>query len=135
MDDDTMYRNQRGFTLIELLIVVVIIGILAAIAIPKFSSARNKAYRSAMISDLKNLAYHQEVHHNENFTFSSSLTDLGATVSEGVTLTINEASNTGWGATASHAAIPDEQCGIYHGDASPGSGDPAPVVSVVGCSF
>jgi prepilin-type N-terminal cleavage/methylation domain-containing protein len=51
-----MSMMNRGFTLIELLIVVVIIGILATIAIPKFSSTREKSYMSAVRSDLRNLA-------------------------------------------------------------------------------
>ena len=45
--------NQKGFTLIELMIVIAIIGILAAIAIPQFASYRKKAYNSAALSDMK----------------------------------------------------------------------------------
>ena len=50
-----MRKSTNGFTLIELLIVVAIIGILAAIAIPQFSAYRAKAFNAAAQSDLKNL--------------------------------------------------------------------------------
>ncbi len=128
-------KTQRGFTLIELLIVVVIIGILASIAIPKFSSTRDKAFLSTLKSDLKNLATLQEIYHNTAFTFSTSLTTLDMFPSDGVTITINEGTGTGWAATATHAGIPTEQCGIYQGDAAPAGGSPGPAEGVTACTL
>jgi type IV pilus assembly protein PilA len=58
--------SSKGFTLIELLIVVAIIGILAAIAIPQFSAYRAKAYNSAANSDLKNLKTGMEAYMADN---------------------------------------------------------------------
>lgn len=128
-------KDRKGFTLIELLIVVVIIGILAAIAIPKFSSAREKSFRAAMMADLRNVAGLQEVYHSDNHSYSADLDDLEASLSDGVTLTVNEATGTGWAATATHQALSAEQCGIYHGDAAAAGGDPASVPGVATCSF
>lgn len=59
-------KSQKGFTLIELLIVVAIIGILAAIAIPQFASYRQKAFNSAAQSDLKNIKTGMEAYMADN---------------------------------------------------------------------
>lgn len=53
-------KSQKGFTLIELLIVVAIIGVLAAIAIPQFASYRAKSYNTAAQTDLKNFRTQME---------------------------------------------------------------------------
>jgi prepilin-type N-terminal cleavage/methylation domain-containing protein len=58
-------RNQKGFTLIELMIVVAIIGILAAIAIPQFASYRAKSYNTASVSDVRNLRTDLEAYYAE----------------------------------------------------------------------
>ncbi len=103
--------NKKGFTLIELLIVVVIIGILAAIAIPKFANTKDKAYVAAMKSDLRNLATYEEQYaadQNGKY-FSGTATNAAAvngfTPSKDVTITATAVNGPppSWTATASHA--------------------------------
>ena len=111
-------RDTKGFTLIELLIVVVIIGILAAIAIPKFSATREKAYFAAMKSDVKNLASQQEIYYSDHYSYSKVVADLSFTNSEGVNVGIG-ATSSGWDATATHSALgATEGCSIYYGTAT-----------------
>ena len=88
-----------------------------------------------MMADLRNLANSQELYHNDNYTYSTSLTNLSAVMSDGVGMVVNEATNTGWAATSTHAALTTEQCGIYDGNATPSGGSPALVESVVTCTF
>lgn len=127
-----MQNNTRGFTLIELLIVVVIIGILASIAIPKFGAVREKAYLAAARADLRNLANLQDVYYNDSYTYTTDFSALGFDNTEGVTITVGEATNLGWSATASHAGLPSESCAIFHGNAA--AVTPATVLSTVQCS-
>jgi prepilin-type N-terminal cleavage/methylation domain-containing protein len=110
-------RNQKGFTLIELLIVVVIIGILAAIAIPKFSSTREKAYFAAMKSDLKNLASQQEIYYADAYTYTVNTTLLGFVSSEAVTVTMTATAD-GWNGASVHTGLPGKGCAIYYGTAA-----------------
>ena len=103
-----MIRNNRkkGFTLIELLIVVVIIGILAAIAIPKFANTKEKAYLAAMKSDLRNLATYEEsfAADSAGLYFSGNGAAQGFTPSQNVTVTATAVAGppAGWTATAVH---------------------------------
>ena len=106
-----MSLNRKGFTLIELLIVVVIIGILAAIAIPKFANTKDKAYVAAMKSDLRNLATYEEQYAADNNCayFAGTATTAtplnGFTPSSNVTITasIQAGPPQSWTATAAHS--------------------------------
>jgi len=111
-------RSTKGFTLIELLIVVVIIGILAAIAIPKFANTKEKAYIAGMKSDLRNLVTAQETYFADNVTYASVITNLNYGQSTGNTLTVVSASSTGWSATSKNNAT-TKTCGIFVGTATP----------------
>ena len=118
-----MLRNRKGFTLIELLIVVVIIGILAAIAIPKFASTKEKAYVTAMRSDLRNLMTAQESYFSDYGTYTTNTGDLkGFSRTTNVNVSIPEANGAGWYATATHNSLTATQsCQIAVG-ASASSG-------------
>lgn len=128
-----MDARRDGFTLIELLIVVVIIGILAAIAIPKFSSTREKAFLASMKSDLRNLATLQDVYHNSYYTYSTDFTALGFRESDGITVTVSGASGAGWAATSAHIAMVGEQCELFQGSQTPVG--PATVEGQIACTF
>jgi type IV pilus assembly protein PilA len=102
-----MTHTKKGFTLIELLIVVVIIGILAAIAIPKFASTKEKAYLAAMKSDLRNGATYEESYaaDSSGMYFSGDGAAQGFTPSQNVTVTFTAVVGppAGWTAVATHS--------------------------------
>ncbi len=101
--------DERGFTLIELLIITVIIGILAAMAIPTFAWYRGKAFDSAAISALKNAAIAQEAYFMDNPTYCLNLAALTAapyslSLSPNISLNITQADAESYTMTASHSS-------------------------------
>ena len=121
--------NRKGFTLIELLIVVVIIGILAAIAIPKFANTKDKAKIASMKSDLRNLVSAQEGHFADFATYATGHDDANACIATattvcfaptiGNTLAIGVATAGGFNATITNASLSQAKtCGVFGGNAA-----------------
>lgn len=126
--------NRRGFTLIELLIVVVIIGILASLAIPKFSSTKEKAVVSKMKADLRNLATAQESYLSDNGAYYGGAIpspQLLYAPSSTSTVTITDVQPGGWAATVS-ATTTTRTCALFVGAATPPA--PATVEGQVACT-
>lgn len=101
--------DRKGFTLIELLIVVVIIGILAAIALPKFSNTKERAAIGAMKADLRNLATVQEAYFMDHNTYANSIASVQLDPytyrsSSQNTVVINTGVGNSWSATATSPA-------------------------------
>ena len=113
---------REGFTLIELLIVVVIIGILAAIAIPKFARTKEQAYVATMKSDLRNLVTAEEGYFADALAFTSDLTAVGLSPSKNVTIVVSIVTGGGWQANATHVNAPTRTCDVYVGNAATAAG-------------
>jgi type IV pilus assembly protein PilA len=103
-------KNEKGFTLIELMVVIAIIGILAAIAIPQFSAYWARSYNASASADLRNLCTAQEAYFVDEYTYAAQgrlgllISDYGATTSKGVTMTINSSSTTFYNMHALHSS-------------------------------
>ena len=116
-----MRTDDRGFTLIELLIVTVILGVLAAIAIPKFAKSKEKAHLAAMTSDLRNLATAQEAYLYDEATYYDGAVpsaNFDYRASSGVSVTLSNVTAGGWAAVTSHPTTV-KTCAIFMGGAAP----------------
>ncbi len=121
---ERMYRVQdltrktfRGFTLIELLIVIVITGILTAIAIPKFSATKEKAFQATMKADLRNLATQQESYQFDYMAYTTSFPASQFRVTTGVTGPTIALTGDGWTAVVGHGSS-IKVCAIFVGSTS-----------------
>lgn len=102
-------RRDEGFTLIEVMIVVAIVAILAAIAIPQLSVYRTKSYNTAAISDLKNAAIAQEAYYVDSRRYTSDIGNLTLNpynfyISQGINMAVSSATNEAYLMTAYHSA-------------------------------
>jgi prepilin-type N-terminal cleavage/methylation domain-containing protein len=102
-------NNEKGFTLIELMIVIAIIGILAAIAIPQFAAYRQRSYNAAANADLRNAATAQEAYYVDEQSYSNSTATLtGATyglyLSDDVQFVVDAANRTSYRMRSWHLA-------------------------------
>ncbi len=130
-----MLSHRRGFTLIELLIVVVIIGILAVIAIPKFATSKGSTAMAVQKGDLRNMATAQEAYYGDNNVYYAGAVPSAALLynpSKGVTMTITAADNTGWAATSAYTSITTRTCAMFEGSVAPPA--PATVEGVIACN-
>jgi len=129
-----MPYRPRGFTLIELLIVVVIVGVLAAIGVPKFAHSRERAFLTTMKSDLRNLETAQEAYlHDQGTYYNGAIPNavLSFQPSTAVTISIPAATASGWQAVAQHSQT-TKTCAVFLGTSSPIS--PAVNEGVPGCN-
>ena len=122
-----MASAKKGFTLIELLIVVVIIGILAAIAIPKFANTKEKAYVAAMKSDLRNMVTAQEAYFSDyGNVYTPNTSNFGSNYKTSTGVTISSMAATGgtaWTAQTTHSGT-SKTCAIGVGSATAAEGEP-----------
>jgi prepilin-type N-terminal cleavage/methylation domain-containing protein len=127
-------RDNKGFTLIELLIVVVIIGILAAIGITNFGNSKERAMVAAMKTDLRNLVSAEEAYYSNGQTYYGGAVPNAAMPfdpSNNVTITLSSVTASGWAASASHTYT-TKTCAIFVGNATPVA--PASVEGRVACT-
>jgi prepilin-type N-terminal cleavage/methylation domain-containing protein len=126
-----LQRRRFGFSLIELFVVLVVIGILVGLAIPRMHGFKHQFYLTTMISDLRNLAATEEGYWSSVDSYSSDLNAMRFNLTPGVWVTFVQADSLGWSATATHDDD-TSHCAIYDGNASPLP--PATVKNYIGCS-
>ena len=127
-------KARQGFTLLELITVMIIVGLLAAIAVSRFWTVKERSYKVAMKDALRTAAVQQERYFEKNMTYANAVAALpDFTLSQGVTVTFTWASNNGWAAQAEHVSVPGEFCGYFTGPAPGGAAAPATQSGEVAC--
>ena len=127
--------HNQGFTLIELLVVVAIIGLLAAIAAPKFAATKDKAHMASMRGDLRNLVTAQESYWGENQTYYNGSVPSALLLynpSPAINIVIATGDAGGWSASASSPSVAGKLCSVFIGTAAALA--PATVTGLITCN-
>jgi prepilin-type N-terminal cleavage/methylation domain-containing protein len=124
-------HHEGGFTLVEILIVIVIIGILAAISIPQFQDTKSRAALAVLKTDLRNLRSAEEGYYFEHDAYTSVISNLDVTPSPGVVINVVTATASGWGAIATNPQPVLQTCALFYGNVA--SVAPATVEGIIDC--
>lgn len=118
------FRWESGFTLVEMMVVLTLIGLLSAIATVTLGASSSRAYKTAMLSDLRNVATAQETYIEQAFaetgtaTYANMISLLNVNLSNGVTIRMRANAN-GWSARATHERVRGTRCSVYRGNIRP----------------
>ena len=124
-------RRKVGFSLIELFIVLVVIGILVGLAVPRFRQFKHRYYITTMVSDLRNLAATEEGYWSATDVYTSDIAALKYDPSPSVRITFVEVTRSGWSAYATHEND-ESKCAVYYGSAAVLA--PATVKTIIACN-
>lgn len=104
-------KQRKGFTIVELLTVMIVIGALSSMAVPRFREYKTRAYLAAMQSDLGNLKIAQESYWAEHLRYATDTSSLELRFSANVAISITSKDvSGGYTATATHSNVPGQQC-------------------------
>lgn len=116
-------RTPRAFTLAEMLVVMAVVGVLAAVGVPRYHGAQQRAYLAVMQSDLRAVRVAQESYVAENGSYALTVAALALRPSDGVALSLGSSDpRRGWRAVAVHAYA-DITCEVGVGVDAPAGRD------------
>jgi prepilin-type N-terminal cleavage/methylation domain-containing protein len=104
-------KRRKGFTIVELLTVMLLIGALSSMAVPRLREYKSRAQIAAMQSDLGNLKIAQESYWAEHLRYATDTASLELRITRNVAISISSQEVTGgYTAVATHSNVPGQQC-------------------------
>lgn len=108
--------SRKWFTFVEMMVVMIVLGALTGIAVPRLRDYKQRAYVAAMQSDLGNLRIAQESHWGEHLQYATDTTSLEFRITHNVLISITSKDIAGgYTAVATHAHLPGRQCATAMG--------------------